>query len=443
MKKRKGHGDFKEFVLLILLKEGKLSLEALEDKISIFISHFSLSAVHFVEKIFEKMPKPFRKLDLFRKEKFDKRQKYDKKFGSIRNQCEELTKEGYVRKNKENEYELTGKGKYKAAEFKKDLEKGASVFEYQFRSPEAATRNTFKVNIFLTIIKLTAGFLSGSVGLLADGADACIDTVSAAAVWLGVRFKKELFGAAIIIIMMFVTGIGVGAESLSKLVQIFSGTIKPIIHPLLVIFVEIVAMIFALVLTLYQRYVGKRHGSFALISQSVDSKNHIFVACAVILGTILSVSGLHFVDALIGVYISFRILKDAFELIKEAFATMKGEGTNLDKYKYPFEEQWHLSKLESFRLWILYAIKENKLKAREEIIGNLKETFDPEYMPVMSEFKFGLGKNFDFEGKFDVIIKPLLDSKLLVEYRGVFSLTEQGERYLGKRFSIIRYHERK
>ena len=443
MKKRKKHGEFKEFILLILLKEGKLRLATLEEKISLFISYFSLSASHFVAEVFEKLPIPFRKKDLFKKEILDKRHEEYKKIDSVKNQCEELMNEGLVRKNMDNEYELTEKGKYKAEDFKGDLEKGASVFESQVRSPEAATRNTFVVNIFLTIVKLTAGFASGSVGLLADGADACIDTVSAAAVWLGMRLKRELFGAVLIIIMMFVTGIGVGAESISKLVQIFSGAIKPITNPLLVIFVEVLAMIFAAVLTFYQRYVGKTHGSFALISQSVDSKNHIFVAGAVILGTILSVSGLHFVDASIGAYISYRILKDAFGLTKEALATVKGEEANLDKYKYIFEEQWHLSKLESFRLWILYTIRENKIKRREKIIRSLKETFDPEYMPVISEFKFSLGKGFDFKEKFNELIKPLLEKNLIVDNRGEFSMTKEGERYLDKKFHLIRYHESK
>ncbi len=443
MKKRKKHGEFKEFILLILLKEGKLSLAALEEKISLFISYFSLSASHFVVEVFEKIPIPFRKKDLFQKEVFDKRYKDYKKIDSIENQCEELIKENYVRKNEENEYELTEKGKYRAEDFKGDLEKGASIFESQIQSPEAASRNTFIVNVFLTIIKLTTGFLSGSIGLLADGADACIDTISAATVWLGMRVKKELLGVTIIIVMMFVTGTSVGAESISKLVQIFSGAIKPITHPLLVIFVEIVAMIFAAVLTFYQRYVGKTHGSFALISQSVDSKNHIFVAGAVILGTILSVSGLHFVDALIGAYISYRILKDAFGLTKEAFATVKGGKVNIDKYKYLFEEQWHLSKLETFRLWILYTIRENGLKTGEKIIKNLKETFDPEYMPIISEFKFSLGKGFDFSKKFSSLIEPLLEKGLIVENQGKFSLTKEGERYLDKKFHLIRYHEQK
>jgi len=42
-------------------------------------------------------------------------------------------------------------------------------------------------------MKLLAGFLSGSVGLIADGADATVDTVSASLVWIGIKYKKEDF----------------------------------------------------------------------------------------------------------------------------------------------------------------------------------------------------------------------------------------------------------
>jgi len=40
-------------------------------------------------------------------------------------------------------------------------------------------------------MKLAAGFLSGSVGLVADGADAAIETASASLVWIRIKCKKE------------------------------------------------------------------------------------------------------------------------------------------------------------------------------------------------------------------------------------------------------------
>lgn len=40
-------------------------------------------------------------------------------------------------------------------------------------------------------MELAAGLSSGSVGLVADGADAVIETASASLVWIGTKCKKE------------------------------------------------------------------------------------------------------------------------------------------------------------------------------------------------------------------------------------------------------------
>lgn len=57
-------------------------------------------------------------------------------------------------------------------------------------------------------------------------------------------------------------------------------------EPYLVIAVELFVLMCAGMLVFYQRYVGKMSGSLALISQSIDSKNHIYVAGTVILSSL-------------------------------------------------------------------------------------------------------------------------------------------------------------
>ena len=43
--------------------------------------------------------------------------------------------------------------------------------------------------------------------------------------------------------------------------------------------------------------------------------------------------GIHFVGALIGGFVAFRILKDAVKLLHEAIFSMKGEEADFSKYK--------------------------------------------------------------------------------------------------------------
>ena len=308
-------------------------------------------------------------------------------------------------------------------------------------SPTAAARNTVIVDLFLAIIKLVAGLLSGSLGLIADGADASIDTVSATIVWIGIKLKKEFLGTMIIIFMMFVTSISVGYESISKMVKFLSGSLSPISLPYLVILVEAVALLFAVLLFLYQRFIGKKFGSLALISQSIDSKNHIYVAASVIAGAIFSIFGFHFIDALIGAYIAVRIFWDGFELSKEAFSSIKGEKTDFEKYKMPLEKYWHLSKTESFRLWILYTMKKNRLSSEEDIIKSLKETYQQEYIPILSEFKIRFGEGIDFTKKFNELIQPLLEKKWITKQSDQLILTQAGREYVDNIFKRMRFHQ--
>jgi Co/Zn/Cd efflux system component len=284
-----------------------------------------------------------------------------------------------------------------------------------------------------------SGIFSGSVGLVADSADSTVDTVSAAVVWFGMKIKREMIGTLIVLLMMFISGISVGYDAIRSIVDAFIGTLSPLTMPYLTIITEIVALISALILFLYQRYVGNRNGSLVLISQSVDSKNHIYVAVAVITGAIFSIFGIPFVDALVGGFVATRILIDAIKLSKETIASMKGEKIDLQKYEVPLERHWRLSKLETFRTWILYSVKELGLSTRDELVQELESTFKPKYVPILSEFSFSLGKGVDFEKSFDTLVDPLVNSNLLVRRNGEFVITEEGKKRITELTRSLRY----
>ena len=358
---------------------------------------------------------------------------------NVQLECRRLIEEGMLRLNKENKYELTEKGREEAERSAKDMEKAAIYTRDQLLSPTAAARNTVIADFFLAVMKLLAGFFSASVGLVADGADAAIDTVSASVVWVGIKFKREFLGTLIIISMMFITAISVGYESVTKIIDAITATIPPISMPYLVIAVEGIALVAAAILHFYQRYVGKSNGNLALISQSIDSKNHIYVAAAVIIGAISSVFGICFVDALIGAFVASRILIDGFGLSKEAFHSIKGEETDFSKYGIPFERHWHLSKLETFRTWVLYSIKEDGLNTKEELVNSLESVFKPNYTPIPGKSRYGFGEGFDFEREFDSIIKPLLEEGFIIKKGRNFILTEDGKRRVDRTFKTIRY----
>jgi len=439
--------NFQKYILTALLKEGSLSFKELEERTFASVYHFHGFGYSLHEEVEKKVFSFLSRFGYRPKEDYSARmkkwrEKHEQQI-NVQLECESLIEQGILKLNEENKYELTEKGRGEAEKSVKEIEKATISIRDQLLSPTAAARNTVIADFFLAVMKLLAGFLTASVGLIADGADAAIDTVSASVVWAGIRFKKEFLGTLIIISMMFITAISVGYESATKIIDAITVTIPPISLPYLVVAVEGIALVAAAILHFYQRYVGKSNGSLALISQSIDSRNHIYVAAAVIIGAFFSVFGVHFVDALIGAFVATRILIDGFELSKEALSSIKGEETDFSKYEIPLERHWHLSKLETFRTWVLYSIKEDNLNTKEELINSLERIFKPKYIPILSEFRFALGKGFDFENEFDNLIKPLLEEKFIIKKGKNFILTEDGKSRVGRIFKSIRYHQSK
>jgi Co/Zn/Cd efflux system component len=438
-RKRSRHGDFGKFILLALMKEGPLDLDELEKMASILVSQFEIVGIEFgsriVSGIFSKFGRPAA-IRPNRAKRKDSQQEVD-----IKSECQNLQEKALITMNQMCKFELTAEGREKATEFEKNLKKGADTLESQVLSSSAAARNTIIVDFFLALLKLSSGIFSGSVGLLADGADAAVDTVSAVVVWLGMKIKREILGTLIVLLMMFISGISVAYDSIISIIEALLGTLSALAMPYLVIITEIIALIFALILFLYQRFVGKRNGSLVLISQSIDSKNHIYVAMGVIIGAISSIFGIYFVDVFVGGFVATRILIDGIKLSKETIASIKGEEVDLKKYEVPFERQWEMSKLETFRTWILYSVKELQLNTRDELIHELERTFKPKYVPLLTEFKFSLGKGFDFGESFDTLVNPLVENDFLIKRNGDFSITEEGRKRITELTRSLRYHQ--
>ena len=434
--------DYRKLILPILLKDGKLTLKELEERVFTYTYHFHAFGYTFHNKLLGKLSKPI--LRLKHRAKSDSlkwaerwRERTEEKV-DVKMECKRLIEDGLIRMGEDGEYELTENGKVEAEKVAKEMAKKVTLLEKHVLSPIAAVRNTVIINACLAMMKLLTGLLSGSAGLIADGADATVDTVSAFIVWVGEKVRREALGTLVIISMMFITAITIGYESITRIVNITTTSVSPISAPYLVILVEGAALLIACLLYFYQRYVGARNGSLVLLAQSIDSKNHIYIAIAVIVGAALSIYNINFIDALVGAFISIKIFKDGIELSRELVTLIRGEAVDLSRYKIPFEKHWKLSKLETFRIWILYSV-EDGLNTKEALIQSLETAFKRRYFPTLSESRYSLGEGFNFEEEFNDLIRPLLEDKLIAEEDGKFILTERGKRRINGIFRSLRY----
>jgi len=232
----------------------------------------------------------------------------------IEKDLNEVVRKGVI-EEREGKYQLTPAG----LEISEHMREVVPWFMDQLFSPGTVSVATIGVHILLSILKLTFGWISGSAGLLADGVDNGVDTISSFLVWLGIKYDREKASSILIIVMMFLSLWGIGIATWNKI--IFPG---PVREGITAFSISAVCGLIMLLLSSYQYVAGKRSSSFAIMCQAVDSRNHILTSALVCGGILLSfladslkLGFLYYADALASAIIGLLILKSAVELLME------------------------------------------------------------------------------------------------------------------------------
>jgi divalent metal cation (Fe/Co/Zn/Cd) transporter len=117
---------------------------------------------------------------------------------------------------------------------------------------------------------MTFGFLSRSAGLISDGIDNTVDTISSVLAWLGIKYKKDKIVSLFIIIMMVLSFAGIAITSINKVLHP-----APVKEGLVAFVISGISGFIMLLLSSYQYITGKKTANFAILCQSVDSRHHI------------------------------------------------------------------------------------------------------------------------------------------------------------------------
>ncbi len=429
---------YDKFLMMALLKEGPLNLAKLWEKSILFLSLIWYQQLP--DKGQPLMEQLFFKFTRLRSELEDGRA--SKATHGAEAEMDKLIEKGWVELNSDDKYELTSVGLSEAKIYEADMIKEASTVDTELK-PSTTAINTTYLDAFLAFLKLGSGLISGSMGLIADGTDATMDTVEAVLVWLGIKYHRESLSTFLVIGGLFFASIAVGFDSVTHILAAYAGHSEPITLPYLVIVVEGIAILAAVFLFYYQRFVGKISNSLTLISQSVDSKNHIFIGTSVIIGAIFAIYGIYFVDAIIGLGVAAGIFIDSIGLLREAISARQGVKEDYsEEYSLPLQQCWEENKLIAFRNWILYVLWEESLKTQPEIVSSLEKAFHPEnYIPVLSELKATCSETYDFKGNIDNLMKPLKEQELLMEEIEKYLLTGKGEKHLKNFIHNFKYYD--
>ena len=192
-------------------------------------------------------------------------------------------------------------------------------------------------NCLLFLIKLLAGTLSGSVSITADALNNLSDASGSIVTLIGFRMADKpadqhhpygharaeyLSGLGVAVLILFI-GFELVKSSLEKIFHPAAVTLTPLVAGLLLVSIAV-----KLWMTLFNRSLGKRIGSTALLATAADSRNDC-IATAAVLGAALIERLLDLrVDGLMGLGVAAFILYSGFQLAKDTISPLLGENAD-------------------------------------------------------------------------------------------------------------------
>jgi Co/Zn/Cd efflux system component len=312
---------------------------------------------------------------------------------------EKMTEAGWVERREER-YALTALGQEKADERLAGMRRAGALLRGLLQ-PETVSKVSLGVHLTLAAVKLPAGLLSGSVGLINDAADTLLDGVASLLVYAGLRLNRERAVNVILVLLM----LGTGGLTLYEAVRRFFPPLSPNVDW----YAFVAAILSALVclgLWAYQRYVGLRSGSVALITQSVDSRNHVIVAVSVTAGLVASLLRFSLLDTLVGLAVAVLILKSAIELGVETVRAFQEGEADLSRYKFGLLDRYDEFRQAQLRHWMLYLADREELTGAELTV-RVRQAMDFSRNPALRGF--GLHSVADTGDRAEESLRQLLE----------------------------------
>jgi cation diffusion facilitator family transporter len=282
---------------------------------------------------------------------------------------EKMRQAGWVEPQEER-YALTPLGQEKAAERLAGLRKAGGLAR-KLVQPQTVSQVSLGVHLGLAALKLPAGLLSGSVGLINDAADTLLDGLASLLVYAGFRLNQERTVNVVLVLLM----LGTGSFTFHEAVQRFFTPFAPEVD-WFAFLAAILSALVCLALWGYQRYVGLRSGSVALITQSVDSRNHVIVALGVTAGLIASLLRFSLLDTLVGLAVAILILKSAVELGIETIRSLREGEVDLSRYSMGLVERYAQFRQAQLRDWMLYLVENENVLTEAELRARAGQAFD-------------------------------------------------------------------
>ena len=184
-------------------------------------------------------------------------------------------------------------------------------------------------NILLSLLKIIAGIVSGSLAVLSDGLDSASDVFTSLVILIATPIisrppnskfvygheKAENIASTVLSFVIFFMGGQMFTASVGKIIR---GDITEL-PSAIAIWVTIVSIAGKLLLTLYQFRQGKRVNSSMLRANAVNMRNDVIISGGVLLGLGFTfLLNLPILDPIIALLISIYIIYSAIGIFRDA-----------------------------------------------------------------------------------------------------------------------------
>ncbi|HEX2925693.1 MAG TPA: cation diffusion facilitator family transporter [Ruminiclostridium sp.] len=195
------------------------------------------------------------------------------------------------------------------------------------------------VNIFLLSIKLTAGFISRSQAMIADGFNSAGDVFASIMTLVGNSIasrpedsdhpyghgKAEYIFSMIISMSLMFVSFTIFKSSLSAIISKSTFTASWFLISVALITIAVKFSLF-----LYTSRVGKKMDNLLVIANSEDHRNDVILMSATIFGIAMGYFGIHWVDGAVGIGISLWILFTGIKIFISSFKVLMDTNMNPD-----------------------------------------------------------------------------------------------------------------